>query len=145
MNNAEQGLAYFQEGFVCSQALFATFGEKLGLDREAALKIAEPFGAGMSCMAETCGAVTGAFMVIGLKYGRVEPGDEAAKEKTRALVKKFVSEFKVLHNSIACKELLGVDISTPEGMERVEKEGLCDTLCNKFIRDAVEILEKNLF
>lgn len=142
MNNAEQAQAYFKEGFVCSQAIFATFGEKLGIDRETALKIAEPFGAGMSCMAETCGAVTGAFMVFGLKYGRVKAADDAAKEKARALARKFVSEFKALHGSIVCRELLGVDISTPEGMERVDKEGLCDTLCMGFIRDAAEIVEK---
>jgi len=140
-SKAEEAAAYFEKGFVCSQAVFATYAEPLGLKPGIALPIADAFGAGMGGMAETCGAVTGAFMVIGLKYGRVHPGDAEAKEKTRRLIKEFVRQFKNRHGSITCKTLLDVDISTDEGMKAAREKGLFDTHCPKFVRDAAEILE----
>ncbi|MFZ5631777.1 MAG: C-GCAxxG-C-C family protein [Bacillota bacterium] len=71
MGSVELAVSSFQEGALCSQALFSTCAVKLGLDRETAMKIATPFGGGMARLGETCGAVTGALMVIGLKYGNM--------------------------------------------------------------------------
>jgi C_GCAxxG_C_C family probable redox protein len=138
---AEEAVACLEKGFVCSQAVFATYAESLGLKPEIALPIADAFGAGMGGMAETCGVVTGAFMVIGLKYGRVHADDSEAKEKTRRLIKELVRRFKNRHGSITCKTLLDVDISTDEGMEAANEKGLFETHCPKFVRDAAEILE----
>jgi C_GCAxxG_C_C family probable redox protein len=140
-SKVEEAAAYFEQGFSCSQAVFATYAGSLGLKPEIALPIADAFGAGMGGMAETCGAVTGAFMVIGLKYGRVYAKDSAAKEKTRRLVKEFVRQFKNRHASITCKTLLDVDISTDEGMKAANEKGLFKTRCPQFVRDAAEILE----
>jgi C_GCAxxG_C_C family probable redox protein len=143
-SKAEEAVAYFEKGFVCSQAVFVTYAESLDLKPEIALPIADAFGAGMGGMAETCGAVTGAFMVIGLKYGRVHAEDSEAKEKTRRLIKEFVKRFKTRHGSIICKTLLDVDISTDEGIEAANEEGLFESHCPKFVRDAGEILENLL-
>jgi C_GCAxxG_C_C family probable redox protein len=145
MNNVDLALKYFKDdGYACSQAVFATFAEKLGLNREKALKIADAFGAGMGGMAETCGAVTGAVMVFGLKYGREKADDKPAKEKTRELVKKFAAEFKARNRSTICRELLGCDISSPAGMKQADELGLFKTRCPGFVRDAAEIVEKLL-
>jgi len=65
----EQAVNIFKEGSNCSQAVISVYAEDFGLSRKMALKIAQVFGAGMGQMAQTCGAVTGAFMVLGLKYG----------------------------------------------------------------------------
>jgi C_GCAxxG_C_C family probable redox protein len=138
---AEEAVADFEKGFVFSQAVFATYAESLGLKPELALPIADAFGAGVGGMAETCGAVTGACMVIGLKYGRVHADDSEAKEKTRRLIKEFVRRFRNRHGSLTCKVLLDVDISTDEGMEAAEKKGLFETHCPKFVRDAAQTLE----
>jgi C_GCAxxG_C_C family probable redox protein len=70
----------FNRGYNCAQALLATFGVDLGLNRDMELKIASPFGGGISHMGETCGAVTGALMIIGLKYGMTEPNFEKKNE-----------------------------------------------------------------
>ena len=91
INNAELS---FKNGFNCSQSVFSTFAPELGLDKETALKIADGFGAGMGYSAETCGAVTGAFMAIGLKYGRSKSDDDQAKEKINTLIKEFMHQFK---------------------------------------------------
>ena len=91
----------------------------------------------MARMGEQCGAVTGAFMVIGLKYGKTKAKDDGARDKTYGLAREFVARFQSRHGSIICKELLGYDLSNP-------KEGLFVTLCPHFVRTAAEILEEIL-
>jgi C_GCAxxG_C_C family probable redox protein len=141
MNLVKKSVKLFEDGFACSQAILSTYGEKYGLAKNLALKIGDPFGAGMRGLSETCGAVTGAFMVIGLKYGRMNLEDTEAKEKTAELVQEFVKRFKARHSTIICKELLGHDVSIPEERAKVEDQNLFKTVCPKFVRDAAEILE----
>ena len=144
MNRIEKAVSCFKEGFSCAPAVFSAYASEFGLDIETALKIAAGFGGGMGRMGETCGAVTGAFMVIGLKYGKTKAEDDQAKEKTYELVRESAKRFKARNGTIICKELLGCDLSTPEGMKLAKEKGLTETLCPKFIQDAVEILEEML-
>jgi C_GCAxxG_C_C family probable redox protein len=130
--------------FSCSQAVFSTFSPALGLDEETALKVAGAFGGGMARMGETCGAVTGAFMAIGLKYGKAKAEDEQAKDKTYNLVRELVEKFNALNGSIKCKDLLGFDIGTPEGMKLFKEKNASNPVCLKFVRDAAEIVEEIL-
>lgn len=116
----------------------------MGLDRELALKVAGAFGGGMARMGEQCGAVTGAFMVIGLKHGKTKTGDDGARERTYELVEEFVTRFKSRHGSICCRELLGYDLNSPEGRKAAYEKGLFTTLCPQLVRDATEILEETL-
>lgn len=144
MNRVERAVSCFKEGFSCSQALLSTYGAQFGLNREMALKVSGSFGGGMGRMGETCGAVTGAFMVIGLKYGKTRVEDEQTKEKAYNLAKEFVDKFKSRNGSIVCRELLGCDISTPEGMKLAKEKNLITTLCPKLVQDAAEIIEQIL-
>jgi C_GCAxxG_C_C family probable redox protein len=140
MSKADSAVACFGS-FNCSQAVFSTYCEDLGLEREKALKIACGFGGGMGHLGLTCGAVTGAFMLIGLKYGKYLPDDVAAKERTYALVKEFSERFKSLHGSICCNELLGCDMNTPEGEKYARDNGLWRSLCPQYVSDAATIVE----
>ncbi len=144
MNRVERALSCFEEGFSCSQAMLSTYGPELGLDRETALRVATAFGGGMGRMGATCGAVTGAFMVIGLKYGRTRVEDEETKEKAYSLVREFADRFESRNGSIVCRELLGYDIGTPEERELAREQGLFATLCPRLVRDAAEIIERIL-
>lgn len=144
MNNIDRAVSCFKEGFNCAQALLSTYGSQFGLDLEMALKTAGAFGGGMGRMGETCGAVTGAFMVIGLKYGKIKSEDEQTKEKAYSLVGEFVEKFKSRNGSVLCRELLGCDISAPEGMKLAIDKNLSAILCPKFIQDAAEIVEEIL-
>jgi C_GCAxxG_C_C family probable redox protein len=139
-NLSEQAVCVFKEGFSCSQAIFSTYGKEFGIDRATALKISAAFGGGMARMGETCGAVTGAFMVIGLKYAE----NKDSKEKIYALVKKFAADFKARNGSIVCKELLRNNIGTAEGMKAIKEKNLIKTRCPKLVKDAAEILEEIL-
>jgi len=143
MNNIERAISCFKEGFNCSQAMLSTYGKEYGLNREIALRISSAFGGGMGRMGETCGAVTGAFMVIGLKHGNLSP-DDVTKENTYALVREFVNRFKALNDSIKCKELLGFDIRTPEGRNLAIENNAFTSICPKLVQNAAEILEQIL-
>ena len=144
MSKVEQAVSCFEKGFVCSQALLSTYGTRLGLDPVIALKMADGFGGGMARMGETCGAVTGAFMVIGLKYGRTVLEDTEAHEKTYSLVREFIHQFKSRNGSIMCRELIGCDISTTEGLHTAREKKLFTSICPKYVRDAAEIIENIL-
>lgn len=144
MNNAEIAVTLFKEGFSCSQAIFSSFSEELNLDKNTALKISDSFSGGMGRMAFTCGTVTGAFMVIGLKYGRTSASDEKAKQKTTELVRKFAEKFKERNKFLDCKALLNCDISTAKGSEYVKKHNLTRKICPKFVADSADILEEIL-
>ena len=144
MSKKEAALSYFDKGFSCSQSVFAAYAEDLGLDRETALRIAGGFGGGMGRKAETCGAVSGALMAIGLKYGATNADDKESKEKAYALVREFIDRFEAQHGSIVCKELLDWDISTPAGHEVAKYKKLFSTLCPIYVESAAEIVEKML-
>jgi len=144
MNQVDCAVSCFKEGFVCSQAVFSTYGPQFGVDRELALKISGTFGGGMGRMGEMCGAVTGAFMVIGLRYGNTRVEDRQIKENAYSLVREFVDKFQSRNGTIVCRALLGCDISTPEGRTLAQEKDLFATLCPKFVQDAAEIIEQIL-
>ena len=141
MTDIDRAVNSFKEGYNCAQAIVSTFGTIFGMNSQTSLKIASGFGAGMGGMGETCGAVTGAFMVIGLSVGRTRVENVESKEKTYTLVQEFVKEFTARNSSIKCKELLGFDLNTPEGRTKAREESLTKTLCPKFVKDSAEILE----
>ena len=100
MSRAEEAKKQFEKGFLCAPVVFSTYSEQLGLEKALALKIACGFGAGIGRMGRTCGAVTGAVMVIGLKHGQVNLADVESREKTFKLAKEFIDRFTALHGSI---------------------------------------------
>lgn len=144
MSGTEKAISSFKSGFNCAQAVFSSYSEEFGLSPEIALKIASAFGGGMGRIGETCGAVTGAFMAIGLKYGMTKIGDVESKERTYQIVQEFAKEFKSRNGSLRCAELLGCDIGTSEGMNMAREKNLFTTICPKLVKDGAEIIEKIL-
>lgn len=141
MERREKAVKCYRDDFNCAQAVISVFAGQLGLDRETALKTACGLGAGMGRMAETCGAVTGAFLVLGLRYGMTDPSRQEDKERTYELVRFFSERFKERNGSILCRDLLGCDISTTDGFEEARERNLMETVCERVVADAVEILE----
>lgn len=141
MERVELAVSLFKQGFSCSQAVFAAYGDCFGLDREVALRVAAGFGGGMGRMAQTCGAVTGAFMLIGMKYGGVDAKARQAKEETYEQVREFARRFNDCHGSLVCRELLGCDLSTPEGFQEAKEKKLSATVCAELVRGAALLIE----
>ncbi|MGJ8454546.1 C-GCAxxG-C-C family protein [Pseudothermotoga sp. U03pept] len=137
----QRAIELFESNLSCAQSVFAAYAPEFGIDEKTAAKISCAFGGGMARLADVCGAVTGAFMIIGLRYGGSEP---QSKEKTYLLAREFASHFKSLNGSIYCKELLGCDISNAEELELARRKNLFKTLCPKYVRDSCEILESLL-
>ena len=144
MNKVDKALTYFKDGFNCSQAVFSVYHKQLGLSKKEALKMSSAFGGGIARNGNTCGVVTGALMVIGSKYGKFKKNDKVSKEKTYTLCQEFIKRFNAKNNSVLCKDLLGYDVSTPKGFKMVNEKDLHNKLCTKFIRDAIQIIEKIL-
>ena len=96
MSRAEEAKKQFEKGFHCAPAVLSTYSEQLGLEKASALKIACGFGGGIGRMGRTCGAVTGALMVFGLKHGQVNLADQESSQRTYTLVKEFIDRFKRL-------------------------------------------------
>lgn len=134
MDRINDAVKLFENGYMCSQAVFAAFSEDFGLSKEHALKIGACFGSGMR-KAEVCGACTGALMVLGLKYGE----DKAKSDKA---CEKFLDDFADENGSYICRDLLGCDISTKEGVEFARENNLFNDLCPKLVESASQITEK---
>ena len=141
MTNSERACTMFDGQRNCAQAVLATLGPAAGLAESDCLRIAAPFGAGLGRLGETCGAVSGALMVLGLRYGGETTRDPNAKTALYDRVRDFVARFKARNQTIVCRELLGCDLITPEGRQQAQERNLHKTLCVKYVCDAAEILE----
>jgi len=141
MTNTDRADALFAEGYNCSQSVFAAFAEKMGMERETALKIASGFGGGMGKTGGTCGAVTGAFMVIGLARGYSASDATTEKDASYDRIRKAADRFIAIHGILSCPGLLNVDIGTPDGMADARARGVFKALCPRFVHDAAEIVE----
>lgn len=128
--------------FNCAQTVFSLHANELGIDEKTALRIASGFGGGMTC-AETCGAVTGAYMVIGMKHGH-DISDAEKKAATKLNIQNFNRKFEKEHGSLICKKLLGDDISTQEGAARAAEKDAFAKLCPQFIKTACKILSDEI-
>jgi C_GCAxxG_C_C family probable redox protein len=131
--------AFFGNGFNCCQFVLSAYGKGKGLGEREALKIGSGFGAGIAYMGDLYGAVTGAFMAIGLKYGRYRADDFEARDKTYKLISEFVRLFRERNGSIKCNELLDTDVSTQEGLKKAHAANKFSTVCPKMVRDAADI------
>jgi C_GCAxxG_C_C family probable redox protein len=121
--------------------VLSTYSEELGLGKELALRIACGFGGEIGRTGRTCGAVTGAVMVIGLEYGQADVADEESRQETHRLVKEFVDKFTALHRSVECRELIGYDLSDSSALESARKSSVFRSKCPGFVYDAAGILE----
>lgn len=139
MNKSQKAVELFDSGFNCSQSVFAAFAEDFGVQKEEALKIATSFGGGMAGMRETCGAVTGAFMVLGLKYGKTNVEDNETKELNYAKVKEFTEEFTRRHNFLKCGDLKNQQEVNGAGKTEEEIKTGPDS-CQSLVSSAAEIL-----
>lgn len=131
----------FAQGLNCSQAVFSAYASQLGIDDEAALKLASPFGGGVAHQGNVCGAVTGALMALGLGRGNATTDK---KDETYRLAEDFIKRFQERHGTILCRELIGHDISTPGGLQNAREQNVFKTICPGLVKDAAELVAEFL-
>jgi C_GCAxxG_C_C family probable redox protein len=129
------------KGFNCAQAIFSTYCEDFGLNKETALRLSCGLGGGMGRLGQVCGAVSGAILVIGLKHGKYLPDDRESKEKTYAMVHEFGKRFAEKNHTVNCHELLQVDLQHGDKQTIMES---FNEICPRAVKDAAEILESIL-
>lgn len=142
MKDVQEVVRLHREGCAnCAQAVLSVYGEYFGLAPEQARAVACGFGGGMGGMGGTCGAVTGAYMALGLTY---DAADADSRTKVYGLVQELTRRFAARHGSVVCRELLGVDLATPEGKKAFRERDMLAAICLRLDASAAEILEELL-
>lgn len=138
MENANE---LFDRGYNCAQSMLYAYGKDFFEKGAPVMKVASAFGGGISSMGETCGAVSGSLMALGLHFGPHNADDKEQKEKLKEITGEFLKTFKERHGSLKCRDLLGADMSTTEGAKFIRKNGVIDKVCPGMIRSASEIMD----
>jgi C_GCAxxG_C_C family probable redox protein len=136
----ENAKRLFANGYNCAQSVLGAFCDDYGLDKKTALKLSNGLGGGIR-NGEVCGAVSGAVLAIGLKYGFYIEKDIEQKNLCNKKAIDFVNAFRKENGAILCRELLGVDIRAPEDFLTAEAKDAVKNVCSNMVASAVRILE----
>ena len=143
MTAKEKALDYFGRHFHCSQEVLAAYADECGLTEEQALKLGGCFGSGMR-KGEVCGACTGALMVLGALYGQCDETDLESRELSNRVNDEMMDGFAEKMGSCLCRDILGCDVRTEEGIRFARENNLFKELCPRVVADAVDVLEEVL-
>lgn len=137
-------LDYFDQGYKCSQSILAAFSEITEIEKKLLLKISKFLGSGLLYRGEMCGAVSGALMIYSLMFASDTPDNEVTDEIFYKLCSEHIKEFEKKHNSIYCRELLKRNISNSDDYEILQKQGVFDKECPKFVESSAKIIDHAL-
>ena len=136
----DKAIQSFRSGANCAQAVLTAYSDDLNLENNLAMSISCGFGGGMGRLQETCGAVTGSFMVLGICNSNRFADNKEKKEETYSMIQKFSKKFQSIHGSIHCSSLLYCDLKTNEGQTYMKENNLSETVCEKCIVTSIGIL-----
>ncbi len=140
----EVALEKFFSGYNCAQSVLYAWAPEFGLAEETALKVACGLGAGIARRGQTCGAVTGAILVLGMRHGRGEHDDRTATERTYQKIQEFMAGFEQKLGACDCRLLLqGCDLRTTEGQRFFKENDLLHKTCARCVQTAMELLQQS--
>ncbi len=140
----ENALELFRCGLNCAQSVVSVFAHDLKFNREQALHATAGFGGGMGRLQDTCGAVTGAFMVIGIFNAQKVSDNSELKEQSNLMIRGFCEKFEEKHLTTYCRSLLRCDINSLTGKEFFNENNLRERVCEKCVADSIVILDEIL-
>ncbi len=138
----QKGIQFFRSGSNCAQSVLSSYSDDLKIDNTLAMSISCGFGGGMGRLQRTCGAVTGAFMVLGVLNSQKYTVDKERKEQTNVMVQKFADKFISIHGSLDCKTLINSDLNTEEGRQLARENNVFEEVCEKCVGDSIKIVEE---
>ena len=138
----EKAITTFRSGLNCAQAVLTAYSDELNFDNNLALSVSCGFGGGMGRLQETCGAVTGSFMVLGIYNCKKFSDNKERKEATYSMIQEFSKIFIQINGTTDCLSLLKCDLKTEEGNRFAKENNLFGTICEKCISDSIGILEE---
>ena len=141
MLSKEEIFNEFSQGYDCGQVIMRYLSDQLGLSKEDLTRLASPLGGGFF-KGDMCGAVSAAYLVLGLKFG---PRNSSENEKKEILIEKmkiFDKKFHEKNKSRVCEDLLGANIE--KDFEKIQKENTMQKVCPGAVKTSMEILEELL-
>ena len=129
----EETIARHDKGYNCAQAVACTYCDLVGADEETMFRMTEALGLGMGGMQGTCGAVSGACVLAGMKRSTGNLEAPNSKAESYKLSREITQKFLEKNGSLTCKDLKGVET------------GKVLRSCPDCIRDAAAIAEQILF
>jgi len=141
MYKPEIASGHMKKGYNCAQSIIKAYASEVGMNQEDAVRMASALGGGVGRNGHICGAVSGAALIIGMKFGTTDPANFQAKEKAYNKTNELLEKFSAENKSVLCKELLGYDIKTPEGLKQARESGVMVQKCPALVSSAGKILE----
>jgi C_GCAxxG_C_C family probable redox protein len=138
----DKAITSFRSGLNCAQAVLTAYSDSLGFDNNLALNLSCGFGGGMGRLQETCGAVSGSYMVLGIYNGKIFADNADKKEATYSMIQKFSEKFKSINGVTDCKSLIKCDLRTEQGHLFAKENNLFETVCEKCILDSIRIADE---
>ena len=144
-DHTEKAVALFTQGYNCAQSVFVAFSNVTGMDEELAKRLSSSFGGGMGRLREVCGTCSAMFMVAGILYGEGTETDHAVKTEHYKRIQYLAEEFRKVHETIVCRDLLkGLSVTSEPTPEKRTEQYYKVRPCVKFVRTAAEILDRYL-
>ena len=119
-----------RKGYNCSQSVAVACADLVDVPAETLFKATEGFGFGMGTMDGSCGALTGALLIAGLKNSTGNLESPKSKGATMKISKAMLTSFREKSGAIICRDLKGVDTG----------KMLCS--CPDCIKHGVEVVEE---
>ena len=138
MNRKEKALKLYQSGYNCAQSIVGAFEDLLEKRTNTMIDMATGFGGGMGRLQQTCGAVSGAFMVMSSLYNQSE---KSSKEQLNHDIQYFARTFNHIHGDLNCKNLIEYNLNDPEEHELAKRNRIFEKKCTQFIETSVELVE----
>jgi C_GCAxxG_C_C family probable redox protein len=127
---------YADKRLLCSESVLLALAVAQGAKSPLIPRIATGFGAGVGRRGELCGALAGAVMGLGIKYGRDEGGFPQEGKRPYWFASELLDRFDDEHGKVRCFDLLGLDLTTEKGTDEYNRLGHWERTCRGFIREA---------
>lgn len=139
---SDRAISYFSEGMNCCQSVLSAFHDRISMDEQQCIRMGAAFVGGMANTQGTCGAVTGALMVIGGYFYNPER-PEITVEIVNQYAQTFFNLFMDKYKHLNCRDLSGTDFSDAAAKEKAKAEGMYEN-CKELIKDSCFIVEEML-
>ncbi len=129
----DKSIELHSKGYNCAQAVACAFCDKTPFSEDLIFRMTEGLGRGMGGMDATCGAISAACVLSGLKNSTANLDAPDSKQDSYSDSQFCITAFKEKNGSLICRELTGEDTGTPLRS------------CDGCIEDAVVIVAEKLF
>ena len=138
---------FAEQDFLCSEAVLMALAKHQNVKSDLIPRIATGFGAGIGRAGEVCGALAGAIMGLGIRFGRSKVEEEESDERPHAFAQTMVNLFITRYGHTRCCDLIGLNLAKEQDRQKYYAQELWKTKCRDFVQTtaglAYDLLEAN--